>query len=244
MNRGRSFNRINTRLSLNKDRPISFFKSCSSLLDIPNNNITQIPEKSSIHLLTRPNSNSKRLKLKGMGNKLEKEELFKLNQQFKSTINNLKIELFAAKGQINKKDREIKKKEKIIKNCYKEIQNPSSQYENSFNKAKESTIISLLRDQNNNLKKENEKLKQDINKLEMNINITNIKEYQIHISTLKNEMNKLINLYKSTINENKILKKKINDLIEFRTKYSQQHNIINSCIKKVKNYNKNISELE
>ena len=156
MNRGRSFNRIIAKMSLNKDRPISSLKSASSFLVIPNNNISQIKVKPSARLLTRPNSNSKKLKLKGMGNKFEKEELYELNQQFKSTINNLRAELYAAKGQINKKDREIKKKERIIKNCYKEIQNPSSEFEKSFNKAKESTIISLLREQNNNLKKENE----------------------------------------------------------------------------------------
>ena len=224
MNRGRSFNRIIARMSLNKDRPITSLKSASSFLSFPNNNITQIPVKSSVRLLTRPNSNSKKLKLKGMGNKFEKEELYELNQQFKSTINNLKAELYAAKGQINKKDREIKKKERIIKNCYKEIQNPSSEYDKSFNKAKESTIISLLREQN--------------------IKITNINEYQIQIKTLKNEMKKLINLYKNALNENKTLKKKINDLIEFRNKYSQQHNIINKCINKVKNYDRNLFELE
>ena len=244
MNRGRSFNRIIARMSLNKDRPITSLKSASSFLSFPNNNITQIPVKSSVRLLTRPNSNSKKLKSKGMGNKFEKEELYELNQQFKSTINNLKAELYAAKGQINKKDREIKKKERIIKNCYKEIQNPSSEYDKSFNKAKESTIISLLREQNNNLIKENEQLKHEINKLEMNIKITNINEYQIQVKTLKSEMKKLINLYKNALNENKTLKKKINDLIEFRNKYSQQHNIINKCINKVKNYDRNLFELE
>ena len=233
-------------MSLYKDRPSSAFRSTASFIGIKSNNTSLINLKtqSPSPILTRPNSNSKKLKLKGMGNKFEKEELYQLNQQLKSTINILKAELYEAKSRINKKEREIKKKERIMENCYKEIRNPSSLYDKSLDKVKESTLISLFKEQNNQLKKENVKLKEEISILEMNIKITNIKEYQIQINTLKIEMNKLLKLYKASLNENKILKKKINDLIEFRNKYNQQHNIIDKCLKKVNNYNKSLLELE
>ena len=244
MNRGRSFNRLIARMSLNKEKSVSSLKSSSSFLAIPTNNITKLSIKQPVRILTRPNSNSKKLKLKGMGKNFEKEELYELNQQYKSTINKLKADLYAAKGAINKKDREIKNKERIIENYYKEIQNPSSEYEKSLNKVKESTIITLFKEQNINLKKENEKLKGDIKRLEMDIKTTNIKEYQIQLNTLEIEMKKIKNLYTNCLNENKMLKKKINDLFEFRKKYSQQHNILNKCIKKVNNYNQNLFELE
>ena len=99
-------------MSLYKDRPSSAFRSTASFIGIKSNNTSLINLKtqSPSPILTRPNSNSKKLKLKGMGNKFEKEELYQLNQQLKSTINILKAELYEAKSRINKKEREIKKK--------------------------------------------------------------------------------------------------------------------------------------
>ena len=82
-------------------------------------------------MMTNPNNNYK--KLKGMGNNFEREELYQINMQLKETVNSLRVELYEAKSQIVKKEREIKKKEKIIEDCYKEIENPSSLYEKSFN---------------------------------------------------------------------------------------------------------------
>ena len=57
-------------------------------------------------------------------------------------------------------------------------------------------------------------------------------------------MVKLRNLYKNASKENILLKNKINELIEFRNKYSQQHSIIDRCMKKVNDYNNNLMELE
>ncbi len=179
-----------------------------------------------------------------MGNKFEREELYQLNQELKTKVNTLKDELYDAKSQIAKKDREIMRKEKIIEDCCKEIYNPSFSYQKSFDKAKESTLLSLCKEQYNQLKKDYDKLSEENNILNMNIKITKIKEYQIQINTLKSEMTKLTNLYKSAISENEILKRKINELIEFRKKYCQQHCIIDKCMKKVNDYNNNLIELE
>ena len=240
MNRGRTFNRINSLFGSNFNRPKSSFKS-SSFLYIKSN-IRSKSVNTPTRLLTKPNNKSKQLK--GMGNKFEREELYQLNQELKSTVNTLKAELYEAKSQITKKEREIKRKEKIIEDCYKEIHNPTSSYQKSFDKAKESTLLSLCKEQYIITKKENEQLKEEIKILEMNIKITNIKEYKILINTLKNEMKKLTNLYKSAIYENNILKNKINDLMEFKKKFNKQHNVIGKCVKKVNDYNHNLLELE
>ena len=79
--------------------------------------------------------------------------LYKLNQELKARVNTLKEELYEAKSQIEKKNREIKRKEKIIEDCYKEIHNPSSSLAKRFDKAKESTLLSLCKKQYNSLKK-------------------------------------------------------------------------------------------
>ena len=241
MNQGKSFNRILSRKSFKNSRPKSSFKSSSSFISLKNN-ISTICIKSHHQILTRPDNTSK--KLKGMGNKFEREELYQLNQELKSKVNKLKEELYEAKGIITKKDREIKRKEKIIRDIYNEIQNPTSSYQKSFDKAKESTLLSLCKEQYNELKKDYDKKLEEIEVLNMNIKITQIKELKIQISTLKSEMIKLRNLYKNASKENILLKNKINELIEFRNKYSQQHSIIDRCMKKVNDYNNNLMELE
>ena len=241
MNHGKSFSRILSRKSFKNSRPKSSFKSSSSFLSLKNN-ISTICIKSHNQILTRPDNTSK--KLKGMGNKFEREELYQLNQELKSKVNKLKEELYEAKGTITKKDREIKRKEKIIKDIYNEIQNPTSSYQKSFDKAKESTLLSLCREQFNALKKDYDKKLEEIEVLNANIKITQIKELKIQINTLKSEMIKLRNLYKNTSEENTLLKNKIYELMEFRNKYSQQHSIIDRCMKKVNDYNNNLLELE
>ena len=168
MNHGKSFNRILSRKSFKNSRPKSSFKSSSSFISLKNN-ISTICIKSHNQILTRPDNTSK--KLKGMGNKFEREELYQLNQELKSKVNKLKEELYEAKGTITKKDREIKRKEKIIRDIYNEIQNPTSSYQKSFDKAKESTLLSLCKEQYNELKKDYDKKLEEIEVLNMNIKI-------------------------------------------------------------------------
>ena len=68
-------------------------------------------------IFTMPNNPKK---LSGMGNKIEREQLYENNMQLKELINKLKKELAETKNQIVKKDIEIRKKERIIKECSKE----------------------------------------------------------------------------------------------------------------------------
>ena len=108
MNRKDSFNKTNFKRKFSFNRPYSVKRSSNSrLLD---KNIATLAMNAPPLVMTHPNNNSK--KLKGMGNKFEREELYQINQQLKETVNSLKIELHDAKSQIVKKEREIKKKKK------------------------------------------------------------------------------------------------------------------------------------
>ena len=240
MNRKASFNKKGPKRKFSFNRPSSAKRSSTSFLI--KKNISTIVTQHPPIMMTNPNNNYK--KLKGMGNNFEREELYQINMQLKETVNSLRVELYEAKSQIVKKEREIKKKEKIIEDCYKEIENPSSLYEKSFNKAKESTLLTLCKEQYNQLKKEYDKKLEEIEILKANIKITKIKEYQINIDVLKKEMNKIRNLYNSLIFENNKLKAKIEELDEYKNRCNYQHDIINKCAKKVEDYNHNLLELE
>ena len=240
MNRKDSFNKTNFKRKFSFNRPYSVKRSSNSrLLD---KNIATLAMNAPPLVMTHPNNNSK--KLKGMGNKFEREELYQINQQLKETVNSLKIELHDAKSQIVKKEREIKKKEKIIEDCYKEFENPSSLYQQSYNKAKESTLLSLFKERYNQLKTDYDKKLEEIEILKENIKITKLKEYQIDIDVLKKEMNKLRTLYENLFFENQMLKEEMSKLNEYKSKCNEQHQIINKCAKQVKDYNHNLYELE
>ena len=155
MNRKNSFkNGLKRKLSFN--RPNSAKRGYIPI----KKNISTIVVQPPPLLMTNPNNPSK--KLKGMGKNFEREELYQINMQLKETVNSLKVELYEAKSQIVKKEREIKKKEKIIEDCYKEIHNPTSLYMKSFDKAKESTLLTLCKEQYNQLKEDFEKKKEEI----------------------------------------------------------------------------------
>ena len=237
MNRKNSF-KIKTNRKLSFTRPNSSKRGEYFV----KKNISTIVAQSPPLLMTIPNNSSK--KLKGMGKKFEREELYQINMQLKETVNSLKVELYEAKSQIVKRERELKKKEKIIEDCYKEIHNPSSLYKENFNKAKESTLLTLCKEQYNQLKKDYDQKLEEIEILKANIKITKIKEYQIDIDVLRKEMNKLLKLYNNAVFENKMLKSEINELNEYKIKCTEQHNIINECVKKVEDYNNYIKELE
>jgi len=242
MNRNDSFSKTNFKRKLSFNRPYSVKRSSYSRLSNKNKNITTLAMNAPPLMMTHPNNNSK--KLKGMGNKFEREELYQINQQLKETVNSLKVELHEAKSQIVKKEREIRKKEKIIEDCYKEFENPSSLCQQSYNKAKESTLLSLFKEKYNQLKADYDKKVEEIEILKENIKITKLREYQIDIDVLKKEMNKLRTLYENLFFENQMLKDEMSKLNEYKSKCNEQHQIINKCAKQVKDYNHNLYELE
>ena len=191
-------------------------------------------------IFTMPNNHKK---LSGMGNKIEREQLYENNMQLKDIINKLKKELAETRNQVVKKDLEIRKKEKIIKECSKE-NDLESVHELNLEKARESTLVSLCRDKYYELKKEHKKKCEENEILKANIKLTKLKEYQIQIDTLKKEMEKLRVLYLQTLEDNKILASAKNEYIELKNKYLVQHNIINELMQKCNQYNHDISELK
>ena len=56
----------------------------------------------------------------GMGNNIEREQLYENNMQLKEDINKLRRELAETKYHVSKKDNELREKEKIIRDCLKE----------------------------------------------------------------------------------------------------------------------------
>ena len=83
MNGRRAFNRILSQKTFNNNRPKTSLKSCSSFIN-RKNNITAVFIKSPHSILTKPNNSSK--KLKGMGNKFEREELYQLKNTFYGVV--------------------------------------------------------------------------------------------------------------------------------------------------------------
>ena len=191
-------------------------------------------------IFTMPNNPKK---LSGMGNKIEREQLYENNMQLKDIINKLKKELAETKNQVVKKDIEIRKKERIIKECSKE-NDIEAVHELNLEKARESTLVSLCRDKYNELKKVYMKKCEENNILKANIKITKLKEYQIQVDVLKKEMEKIRALYLNTLEENNKLTMEIQEFQKLRNKYLEQHNIINGFMKKCNQYSNEINNLK
>ena len=87
--------------------------------------------------------NNKKM-LSGMGNNIEREQLYENNLKLKETINQLKRELAESKYNVLKREIELREKEKIIRNCIKENELEYEQ-DKSIEKAKESALLTLCK---------------------------------------------------------------------------------------------------
>ena len=188
-------------------------------------------------IFTMPNNPKK---LSGMGNKIEREQLYENNMQLKDIINKLKKELAETRNQVVKKDIEIRKKERIIKECSKE-NDLESVHELNLEKARESTLVSLCKDKYNQLKNLYTKKCEENEILKANIKMTKLKEYMIQIDVLKKEMNKIKKLYENAIDDNTNLRGKMNEFENLKNKYIEQHNMINNLVQKCKEYKNDIN---
>ena len=173
-------------------------------------------------LFTLPNTQKKR---GGMGNKIEREQLYEYNMQLKDIINTLKRELAEEKNKVVKRDIELRKKEKLIKECSKENDLESTR-ELNIEKARESTLISLYKKQYSELKDSYNKKVKENNDLNATYKITKLKEYAVQIDVLKKEMEKMKNLYTQTVENNNKLNKEIHNLKELKKYFLEQHGII------------------
>ena len=105
-------------------------------------------------------------------------------------------------------------------------------------------MVSLCKDKYNELKRSFKKKCEENDILNANIKITKLKEYQIQIDVLKSEMEKLRNLYLSTLDDNNRLNGFIKEYQVLKDKYIDQHNIINNLMKKCNQYNNDINDLK
>ena len=192
-------------------------------------------------LYTLPNTQQR--KRGGMGNKIEREQLYEYNMQLKDIINNLKRELAEEKNKVVKKDIEIRKKEKLIQECSKE-NDLEATHELNLEKARESTLISLYKKQYNELKDAFNKKVKENNELNATYKITKLKEYTVQIDVIKKEMEKMKNLYIQTVENNNKLTKEIQNLKELKKYFIEQHGIIDHLEKVIQDNKIEIENLK
>ena len=192
-------------------------------------------------LYTLPNTQQR--KRGGMGNKIEREQLYEYNMQLKDIINKLKRELAEEKNKVVKKDIEIRKKEKLIQECSKENDLESTR-ELNIEKARESTLISLYKKQYSELKDAFNKKVKENNDLNATYKITKLKEYAVQIDVLKKEMEKMKNLYTQTVENNNKLNKEIHNLKELKKYFLEQHGIIERLEKVIQENKMEIENLK
>ena len=192
-------------------------------------------------LYTLPNTQQR--KRGGMGNKIEREQLYEYNMQLKDIINKLKRELAEEKNKVVKKDIEIRKKEKLIQECSKE-NDLEATHELNLEKARESTLISLYKKQYNELKDAFNKKVKENNELNATYKITKLKEYTVQIDVMKKEMEKMKNLYIQTVENNNKLTKEIQNLKELKKYFIEQHGIIDHLEKVIQDNKIEIENLK
>ena len=181
--------------------------------------------------------------ISGMGNNIEREQLYENNMQLKESINKLRRELAETKYNVFKKDNELREKEKIIRDCLKENDLESANV-NKIEKAKESALLTLCKEKYNLLKNSYQKEKEENNILKANIKITKIKEYQIENDILNNQLLKIKSLYENSQNNLKKYKEVVNDLNHFKEKFLKQHSIISSYAQKCDLLNSELRNLK
>ena len=207
-----------------------------SALKVNNNYYNQVPPP----IFTMPNTKKM---INGMGNKIEREQLYENNMQLKDIINHLRKELAEVKNKVVKKDIEIRKKEKLIKECSKE-NDLESTHELNLEKARESTLVSLYKQQYNELKESYNKKVKEYNELSSTYKITKLKEYLIQIDVMKKEMEKMRNLYMQTVENNNKLNLEIQNFKELKKYFVEQHGIIESLEKTIKQNKEEINKLQ
>ena len=196
-------------------------------------------------IFTMPNN--KKL-TSGMGNKIEKEQLYENNMQLKESVNKLERQLRKSKYLNVKNEMELRKKEKLIKDYIKEnskdlMENKSNKNENKMNPVMESALLTLCKQKYNNIKAQYEKLYADNKILKANIKLTNIKEFQIENDVLNKELKKMKALYESSKAYYDKYKDNMEKLKEMRDKFVEQHTIVLTYEKKMELLNEQIKSL-
>ena len=178
----------------------------------------------------------------GMGNKIEREQLYENNLQLRENLNKLERQLKKSQYQNVKTEMELRKKEKIIQSFVTENSKEEIDKEKII-PVKESALITKFKQKYNKLKSDYEKLNNDYKILKANIKLTNIKEYQIENEIFNSELKKIKALYQNNKKYYNKYKDNLEKLKEIRIKFMEQHAIILNYEKKIEMNNEQIKKL-
>ena len=205
----------------------SFDKSKNQFPSIViNSNILETPPQI---IYTLPNN---RKKINGMGNNIEREELYENNMLLKKSLNDLEKQLAKSKYMNVKKELELRKKEKIILDFCKE-NSKEIKDESKLIPAKESALLILFKQKYDKLKNDYEKECNNNKILKANTKLLQIKEFQIQNDILNQEIKKIKNLYENSQKYYNKYKETLNKLQEIRKKFMEQHAIIINYEKRI-----------
>ena len=174
-------------------------------------------------IFTMPNN---RKLTSGMGNSIEREELYENNIQLRESLNKLEMQLKKSKYLNVKNELELRKKEKLIQNFVDE-NSKEIKDENKIISLKESALITKFKNKYNKLQLDYEKLKANTQILEANKKLTNIKEYQIENGILNEELKKIKILYQNS-------KKYHENYMMRRIEYLKEKKFEKSLLKSIK----------
>ena len=197
-------------------------------------------------IFTMPNN---RKMISGMGNKIEREQLYENNMQLRESLNKLENQLKKSKYMNIKTEMELRKKEKLIQNYIKEnskdlIDNKNgNNTDNKINPIRESALLTLCKQKYNIVKAKYEKACADIKILKSNIKLTSIKEFQIENDVLSKELKKMKTLYENSQKYYDKYKENLDKLKEIRDKFIEQHAIVLTYEKKIDLLNDQIKRL-
>ena len=197
-------------------------------------------------IFTMPNN---RKMTSGMGNKIEREQLYENNMQLRESLNKLERQLKQSKYLNLKTEMELRKKEKLIQNYAKEnskdlkdSKNPNNT-DNKTNPVRESALLTLCKQKYENMKSNYEKVCADNKILKANIKLTSIREFQIENDVLSKELKKMKKLYENSQKFYDKYKENLDKLKEMRKKFVEQHIIVLSYDKRLELLNEQVKNL-
>ena len=195
-------------------------------------------------IFTMPNN---RKLTSGMGNNIEREQLYENNMQLRESLNNLERQLKKSRYMNVKTEMELRKKEKLINNYLKESKvlsdDKSNNNESIINPIRDSALLTLFKQKYNSIKNKYEKVCSDNKILKANIKLTSIREFQIENDVLSKEVKKVKALYENSKKYYEKYKEMVDKLNEMKNKFIEQHAIVLTYEKRIEALNEQILNL-
>ena len=196
-------------------------------------------------IFTMPNN---RKLTSGMGNNIEREQLYENNMQLRESLNNLERQLKKSRYMNVKTEMELRKKEKLINNYLKESKVLSDDKSNNNNESilnpiRDSALLTLFKQKYNSIKNKYEKVCSDNKILKANIKLTSIREFQIENDVLSKEVKKVKALYENSKKYYEKYKEMVDKLNEMKNKFIEQHAIVLTYEKRIEALNEQILNL-